>query len=204
MFPTFVWKAELEPNVRDALRLGFEGWLKRAMGSISIERGQSWQSDHDIHRSETFGDLALAIGAVARKILAFLKIANAELVITGCWANVNGPGAGHPRHSHPNNFLSGAYYLEVPPGADTINFHDPRLQTYVLRPPVTELTRENADQTVVQVESGTLLLFPSWLEHSVHPNPIDQARISMSFNLMFARYAETLSPPLWEGGKRTS
>ena len=41
---------------------------------------------------------------------------------------MNAPGAAHGLHSHPNNFLSGVYYVRVPSGGDTINFHDPRSQ----------------------------------------------------------------------------
>ncbi|MGH8628692.1 MAG: putative 2OG-Fe(II) oxygenase [Gammaproteobacteria bacterium] len=39
---------------------------------------------------------------------------------TGCWANVNGIGASHGVHTHPNNFLSGVYYVQTQAGADTI------------------------------------------------------------------------------------
>jgi uncharacterized protein (TIGR02466 family) len=62
------------------------------------------------------------------------------LEITGCWANLHSPGAAHRAHSHPNNYLSAVYYVRTWPGADTINFHDPRSQAGVIRPPVTELT----------------------------------------------------------------
>ena len=55
-------------------------------------------------------------------------------------------GAGHRMHSHPNNFLSGVYYVQTHEGADSINFHDPRPQTGIIRPPVTGLTAENTDQ----------------------------------------------------------
>jgi uncharacterized protein (TIGR02466 family) len=149
-----------------------------------------------------FVELVEAIDRLARSVLGFLKIADGELSITGMWLNVNGPGAGHPRHSHPNNFLSGVYYVSVPARANAISFHDPRVQASVVRPPVTELTGENADRAVVQVESGCLLAFPAWLEHSVDQNPSNERRISLSYNLMFARYAEELSRPLWEGGRR--
>ncbi len=100
-------------------------------------------------------------------------------------------------HAHPNNFLSGVYYLKVQPGADTINFHDPRPQTGIIRPPVTELTAYNTDQVVVMVENGALLIFPAWLPHSVDANRSDRPRISISFNLMFTAYAETMGGPLW-------
>ena len=82
-----------------------------------------------------------------------------RLEITGCWANVN--GWSHGVHTHPNNFLSGVYYVQTQAGADTINFHDPRVQTALIRPPVTALTADNTDQVVVRVREGTLLLFPA-------------------------------------------
>ncbi len=87
---------------------------------------------------------------------------------------------------------------------DTVNFHDPRMQTGIIRPPVTELTAYNTDQVVVQVVPGTLLLFPAWLPHSVDRNRSDRERISLSFNLMFSHYAERMAKLLWEGGIRRS
>jgi uncharacterized protein (TIGR02466 family) len=93
--------------------------------------------------------------------------------------------------------LSGVYYVRVYPGADTINFHDPRSQTRIIRPPVEELTAENTDQVVVTVTNGTLLMIPSYLEHSVDANMSSEERISISFNIMFSSFAEKLSKPLW-------
>ena len=101
-------------------------------------------------------------------------------------------------HSHPNNFLSGVYYVQTWPGADTINFHDPRPQAGFVRPPVTELTGQNVDQVVIKVTSGTLLMFPSFLTHSVSPSESNEQRISVSFNLMFSSFAEKLSKPMWD------
>jgi uncharacterized protein (TIGR02466 family) len=93
--------------------------------------------------------------------------------------------------------LSGVYYVRTHPGADTINFHDPRNQTSVIRPPVVELAAENTDQVVVRVTSGTLLMFPSFLEHSVDANMSEEERISVSFNIMFSSFTENMSKPLW-------
>jgi uncharacterized protein (TIGR02466 family) len=100
-------------------------------------------------------------------------------------------------HSHPNNFLSGIYYLRTGPGADTVNFHDPRNQTGIIRPPVVKLTAENTDQVVVRVKNGTLLFFPSYLQHSVDAVTGREDRISVSFNVMFSAFTENLAKPLW-------
>ena len=132
-----------------------------------------------------------------RSVLRFLRIGHEAFEITGCWATVLARGAAHRSHSHPNNYLSGAYYVRTHPGADTINFHDPRSQAAVIRPPVTELTAENTDQVVVKVTDGTLLLFPSYLEHSVDATAADEQRVSVSFNIMFSSFAQELSRPLW-------
>jgi uncharacterized protein (TIGR02466 family) len=130
-------------------------------------------------------------------VLRFLRIAYEVVEISGCWANILAPGAAHKAHHHPNNFLSGVYYVRTRPGADSINFHDPRSQTGIIRPPVTELTAENTDQVVVRVKDGTLLIFPSYLQHSVDANASGEERISISFNIMFSAFTEKLSRPLW-------
>ena len=106
-------------------------------------------------------------------------------------------GAAHKMHHHPNNFLSGVYYVRTRAGADTINFHDPRIQSGIIRPPVVELTAENTDQVVVRVKDGTMLVFPAYLQHSVDASASEEERISISFNILFSSFTENLSKPLW-------
>ena len=159
--------------------------------------GRGWQSEKDLHHLDEFRSLVACIHDTAGSVLEFLKTGDGAFEITGLRANMNPKGAAHPVHSHPNNFLSGVYYLRTHEGADTVNFHDPRPQTGIIRPPVTELTAENTDQVVVKVSDGTLLMFPSWLPHSVDASGSDETRISVSFNIMPPAYAENMSKPLW-------
>ena len=162
-----------------------------------LETGRGWQSEQTLHRREEFRELAACVRDAAKSILRFLRIGHEPFEITGCWATLLAKGAAHKAHTHPNNFLSGVYYVRTRPGADTINFHDPRNQTAVIRPPVVELSAENTDQVVVRVTNGTLLMFPSYLEHSVDANASEDERISVSFNIMFSSFTENLSRPLW-------
>jgi uncharacterized protein (TIGR02466 family) len=203
LFPTFVWKAQLEHEVVERVEAEVGGFVDRALASTApLGRGESWQTDPDLQGLEAFAELSGVVEGFAAKVLAFLEVSHQSLRVTGCWLNANAPGSGHRLHRHPNNYLSGVYYLRVPERADTINFHDPRLGPTILRPPVLALTAGNVDQVVVRVTSGTLLLFPAWLEHSVDDNRSDGLRVSASFNLMFERFAETMSAPMWEGGRR--
>ena len=46
---------------------------------------------------------------------------------------------------------------------------------------------------------GRLVLFPAWPVHSVPPNRSDSLRISISFDIMFNNFAETVARPKWNG-----
>ena len=169
--------------------------LRRGAGAL--DQGQAWQSGHALHELEELRELIETIRAATAGALEYMRVGSTDFQITGCWANVNAPGAIHRPHGHPNNYLSGIYYVQVPKGGDTVSFHDPRAQTAILRPPLRELTADNADQVVVAIRSGTLLLFPSWFQHSVEANQGKRERISISFNIMFSAYADNLSKPMW-------
>lgn len=198
MFPTLVWKVELEAQLRETIDAKASAALSRMRRDFPpVAPGKGWQSVQTLHMLEDFQDLVSCVQRAVAGILQFLRIGYDEFEITACWATILTPGAEHKAHHHPNNFLSGVYYVRTHPGADTINFHDPRNQTGILRPPVVELTAENTDQVVVQVKNGTLLVFPSFLRHSVDANMSEEERISISFNVMFSSFTENLSKPLW-------
>ena len=198
LFPAFVWKVQVAPGVRRGIEddvLAKLDEMRRGAGEPAPGRG--WQSEKDLHHLDEFRGLVACIHDAAESVLEFLKTGDGAFEITGLWANMNPKGAAHPLHSHPNNFLSGIYYVRTHEAADTVNFHDPRPQTGVIRPPVRELTAENTDQVVVKVDDGSLLVFPSWLPHSVDASGSDETRISVSFNIMFPAFTESMSKPLW-------
>ncbi len=203
MFPTFVWKAELAPSIYQPLNDS----IMRTLGEIGapladLKPGQSWQSDHGLHELDAFREVVDCINDAAESVLAYLRVGHEGFRITGCWANVNAPGAGHRVHNHPNNYLSGVYYVRTHEGADGISFLDPRPQTGIVRPPVTELTADNTEQVVLKVKDGMLLMFPAWLQHGVDPNRSDRLRVSLGFNVMFSAYAEGMARPSWVPGMR--
>ena len=168
MFPTFVWQTMIKEQIYQTLNAEIVKKLNTLRQSKpEVDQDISWQSDGDLHKLPEFGELISLVKEVTKSVLAFLKVGYEGIEITGCWANMNAIGSIHKIHSHPNNFLSGVYYVQTDEGSDAINFHDPRVQTGIIRPPVTELSTENTDQVVVKVKNGMFLIFPSWLQHSV-------------------------------------
>jgi len=103
MFPTVVWTLQLDEDATLAINPA----ILRRLADIrppagELSAGESWQSGHALHRLDEFRDLVEVIQATTRTVLSFLKIASDNFQITGCWANVNGIGASHGVHSHPN------------------------------------------------------------------------------------------------------
>ena len=133
MFPSFVWKTQLKEEIIERVRQDVVNTLELLReAKPGLESSQSWQSDHDLHQSEHFGQLTSSMHEAVKKVLEYLKIADTPIMMTGLWANINAPGAIHKMHNHPNNLLSGVYYVQTSKGADTINFHDPRPQKDVI------------------------------------------------------------------------
>lgn len=198
MFPTLVWQIRLAPAFAEAVNAKLVAMLAAMRRDAQpLAAGQGWQSGQALHERDELRELVSCVRRGVHGILRFLRVGDFGFEITACWATVLAPGAAHKPHSHPNNLLAGVYYVRVPAGADTINFHDPRAQAAVIRPPVIELTAENTDQVVVRVHEGLLLLFPAWLTHSVDANASGEERVSLSFNVMFSSFTERLTRPLW-------
>jgi uncharacterized protein (TIGR02466 family) len=208
MFPTLVWKVQLDPQLHKKIDAQVSAVLARSRGPLPpLAPGNGWQSIQTLHTLEEFRDLVSCVHRLAAGILRFLKVGYDAFEISACWATVLATGAAHRVHHHPNNYLSAVYYLRTHPGADTINFHDPRSQTRVIQPPVVNLTADNTDEVVVRVRNGTLLAFPAYLQHSVDANASVEERISISFNIMFSDFTANLSKPLWgnhASSRRTS
>ena len=147
MFPTVVWTLQLEEEASRAIDPAIlRGLAEIRTSAGEPSAGEKWQSGHALHRRDEFHALVEAIQATTRKVLSFLEIASDDFEITGCWANVNGIGASHGVHTHPNNFLSGVYYVQYSkhapiPSTSTTRAFRPRS----LRPPVKALTADNTD-----------------------------------------------------------
>jgi uncharacterized protein (TIGR02466 family) len=200
LFPTLVWKMQLSRETYEPIN----GEIKAKLTALArttpgLAPDGKLQTDQTLHHLAEFLALTDIINGAATGVLDFLKIVYASLEITGCWANISPPGDGHRPHTHPNNYLSGVYYVQVQAGADTISFDDPRPQTNIISPATSEITDENAGQIHITTREGLLVLFPSWLQHQVPRNKSQRNRISVAFNIMFSQFGETMSQPKWQG-----
>ena len=103
--------------------------------------------------------------------------------ITQSWLNIIKPGQYLHTHWHPNSIISGVFYISTIEN-DHIIFYDPNTKLNgVLKFETLENNYWNSNSWVININNNTLILFPSWLNHSVAPNKTaDANRISISFN----------------------
>ena len=111
-----------------------------------------------------------------------LNIAKHPLRLNECWVNVYGQGDAQDVHLHRNSVLSGIYYVAAPPNCGELLFHSP-VGDVMLEPPITQGNIFNAPIRNVIPTAGTMVLFRSWLRHSVKPTRGKEERISVAFNL---------------------
>ena len=106
-----------------------------------------------------------------------------EVKLSNMWAIVNEKGAMNQKHHHSNSDLSAAYYVTAKEGCGNIIFYDPRPGKVYKHPYSKEPNLLNTTTNGVKPETGMLILFPSYLEHSVDANISDNKRIVISFNI---------------------
>jgi uncharacterized protein (TIGR02466 family) len=103
--------------------------------------------------------------------------------IKNMWAIINEKGALNQKHHHSNSDISAAYYVSAHDDCGDIVFYDPRPARVYRHPIAKSPNKLNATINSVKPEPGLLVLFPSYLEHSVNPNLSNKKRIVISFNL---------------------
>lgn len=156
-------------------------------------RPESWMSTvyttlntaDRLYEAPEFAELAAIIMTEVRAFADALGINRQDYPFrfVDCWFNVYGPKDGQEGHVHPNSVISGSYYLKAPEGCSGIMFHAPMSDTMYV-PPYREFNALNVQGAEMPVQEGALVLFRSWLKHSVRPSPAAEERISISFNLM--------------------
>lgn len=107
--------------------------------------------------------------------------------ITSMWSIINNKDAFNEKHHHGNSALSAAYYVKAEKNAGNIVFFDPRQANVFHHPTSKEVNNINAQVQSVTPRAGTLVLFPSYLEHKVNPNLSNEERIVLSFNVSLIR-----------------
>jgi uncharacterized protein (TIGR02466 family) len=195
-FPTRVYSAALQKTgapelnrrlLQECRQLRADDAAGRRWSSKNFPGGYtSYGSSHRMQRiSPTFEALERKLHSHVKAFAAAAQwnLKGRVLSMTDCWVNIMRRRTAHSLHLHPLSTLSGTYYVQVPSGSPGIKFEDPRLDRFMAAPPRAANARpSNRAWITLPAMPGHLVLFESWLRHEVAPNPVDEERISVSFN----------------------
>ena len=109
-----------------------------------------------------------------------------NLTLGNWWININGPHDYNMPHDHQNSILSGTYYISVPEEnmGNLVLHREDKSEFFLTSKVKREETMANKLAVTCSIKESMLILFPSWVKHSVERNEGTQERISIAFNLV--------------------
>lgn len=106
------------------------------------------------------------------------------LNFTLMFGTINVKGSSHELHRHRNSLISGTYYVSADKASSQISFLDPKAGFRMHEPGGHNAqTPFSALEFSVQPRSGMVVMFPSYLEHSVAVHRSERPRVGITFNL---------------------
>jgi len=111
------------------------------------------------------------------------KTENKNISINSMWAIINKKDDYNVVHTHPNSYLSAAYYVSAPKNCGRFQVESLNIAKRHFYPEVLKNNELNANVAGLEVKEGDLLIFPGYLPHKVAMNESDEDRIVISFNV---------------------
>lgn len=185
-FKTPIWRSVLEGHeqLNENLMLVINELRRRDPEGVSKSNLGGWQSMPHLEREAAFRPFVELLERILdTAVRRPYKLADDALVeIESMWANVNSRSASNAPHVHADSHWSATYYVKTPQGCGDIWFYDPRPGASMLEYPTSEQGEITASEMQFPVSAGSLLIFPSYLLHSVEPNMSGEERVSIAFN----------------------
>jgi uncharacterized protein (TIGR02466 family) len=108
-----------------------------------------------------------------------------HIEIPNMWLNEMESGGYHRPRNHYGYTFSGTYYIDCPADSGKIQFHGVTEDWFFQKlKNVTQWTTGNSATWWIPVEVGSIIIFPSYLKHSVPPATYEGNRRSIAFDII--------------------
>lgn len=196
-FPTVVFSITCSDHIKLNKYLVDLIYAERERDHDGIERSNfkklgGWHSHNNLHKEAAYQPLTDRIHQAGARISQKLGYhPDKHLHVGTMWSIINSPGSSNKSHIHPGSHWSGVYYVNTPKDAGDIEFTDPRTPHIMNQPsfiPNKKRGQESWTKVRYTPKAGRMLIFPSWLYHSVDPNLSEKTgkdgeRVIISFNM---------------------
>ena len=187
LFPTPVWTTQFEnyKTVNEEMYQFIKNEQSNDQKGINKSNVKGWHSkDFELNDDKPQKFIKFISSSIEQVMTDMKWEKNKQSVkINNMWAIINTGGSANLRHQHGNSTISGAYYVRAPKDSGDIVFYDPRPAPIYSHPNVEIPNLLNAQVNSITPKEGALVLFPSYLDHSVNENVSNEERIVISFNI---------------------
>ena len=186
-FSTPVWTFQINnyENVNEEMYNYIKSEQKKDGTGITKSNIKGWHSkDFSLETKEPQNFINLILPSIEQVMVDMnWEKQKQKIRISNMWAIINTGGSANLRHQHGNSTISGAYYVKAPENSGDIVFYDPRPAPVYSYPKALNPNILNAQVNGISPKEGALVLFPSYLDHSVNENMSNNERIVISFNI---------------------
>lgn len=186
-FPSIVWATADIDFDTDWLKQ-YADQLRTASDGVKISNSGGWQSqsiEYPQFREPTtppqLKKLKVQLDGAVQE--ASQQAGLPGLNLNNLWFNINGYKDHNLLHDHQGSLISGVLYTHTNKIGDqgNIEFHREDSAVHFI-PPLDRYNHFTSTKGSYEPKQGLLLLFPSWLKHSVNSNMSQDERYSISFN----------------------
>ena len=187
MFSTPIWTSMVENS--EEINAKMYDYIKSLQSKnkegISKSNVEGWHSDYFNLELEEPRFFLNSISSYLNKVFEDMgwDLQKQKVKVTSMWSIINKKNSSNARHIHSNNYISAAYYIKAPKNCGNIIFYDPRSEAVFRHPIISKPNKLNTNSFSIEPKEGLLVLFPSYLNHSVDLNNSDEERVVISFNI---------------------
>jgi uncharacterized protein (TIGR02466 family) len=158
---------------------------KKENPSIKKSNIAGYHSPETLHGVEEFRPLFEYICQLGMKAVADLNFVECDVALTSAWLNINDTRqCMNSEHIHGDVF-SGVFYLQAPEESGKLVLQNPAINRMWSGCALASQKNEFTGESIrIEPIEGNIILFPSYLPHSVETNNHDEERIAISFNLI--------------------
>ena len=181
-----IWQSEY-PEFKDHQKIFLNAIknYKKKNPSISKSNISGYHSPETLHGVEEFRPLFEYICQLGLKASIDLNFIECDVAITSAWLNINDSRqCMNSDHIHGDVF-SGVFYLKAPEESGKLVLQNPAINRMWSGCSLAFQKNQFTGESIrIEPIEGDIILFPSYLPHSVETNNHDEERISISFNII--------------------
>lgn len=186
-FPTPIYRTMLPENLGNVVN-----WLHNQPIKITSTPhfGRHSENTYILNEPECKNLSEFILDKVTYFAQNILCIDYPEFKFTQSWISQKYPGESHAYHQHSNSIISGVFFYGTPTEEtpaltfrkNTSNGNNYNI--YINHSPYRNESEYGHEEIFIKFTPGLLLLFPSYVFHSVPLNSTDTVRNSLAFNVV--------------------